>query len=90
MADSSRNCADREQVSADCKNGVSALVATTLVCSLNHQEPSDCTSCCRHWEYDLKQLGILSVDVGDDGTSAVILAAIQVALQLYSWYDALA
>ncbi|KAL0041666.1 hypothetical protein WJX79_000259 [Trebouxia sp. C0005] len=37
----------------------------------------------KHWEYDLKQLGILSVDVGDDGTSAVILAAIQENASLF-------
>lgn len=36
----------------------------------------------------MKQLDILSVDTSDDGTSAVILAAIQVEPLSYSWYDA--
>jgi len=65
-----------------------STVATTLICGLNHQESSDCTLCCRHWEYDLKHLNILNVDASDDGTSAVILAAIQVVLLSYSWYGA--
>ncbi|KAL0037727.1 hypothetical protein WJX77_009734 [Trebouxia sp. C0004] len=37
----------------------------------------------KHWEYDLKNLDILSVDTSDDGTSAVILAAIQEDASLF-------
>lgn len=39
---------------------------------------------CRHWEYELHKLDILSVDVEDDGRSAVILAALQVCIETYS------
>jgi hypothetical protein len=77
MADSSRHCANREQVSADCKEGVSPLLPQ-LVCRLDHQEVPDCIVYCRHWEYELKDLNILSVDASDDGSPTVILAAIQV------------
>lgn len=37
--------------------------------------------CCRHWEYDLHKLDILSVDVAEGGHSAVILAALQVCAE---------
>lgn len=37
----------------------------------------------KHWEYDLKQLDILSVDASDDESSTVILAAIQEDASLF-------
>ena len=71
-----------------CVKECQSTVATTLICRLDHQESSDCTLCYRHWEYDLKQLDILSVDASDDESSTVILAAIQVVFLSYSWYSA--
>ena len=82
------------ETSGDSKNGVlswgdvSNGVSPLLICRHDHQESHECTWCCRHWEYDLKQLDILSVDASDDGSSAVVLAAIQVLFLSYSWYSA--
>ena len=42
---------------------------------------------CRHWEYDLKNLNILSVDTSDDMKSAIILAAIQVRCLMHTSVD---
>ncbi|KAL3131065.1 hypothetical protein ABBQ38_000380 [Trebouxia sp. C0009 RCD-2024] len=47
------------------------------VAHVAHQEDN------RHWEYDLHKLDILSVDVAEDGQSAVILAALQEDASLY-------
>ena len=38
------------------------------------------TACnhCRHWEYQLNKLNIISIDVAEDQHSGVVLAAVQV------------